>query len=887
MTMRGLFHRLLRALTDRALADSIAGDLDELRHRRASRSRLIAALWFWRDAAGILLHAAMTRVRDTLGGRRAWRGRPGRAAGDLRHAVRALRAAPWYAATVIGVMALGIALSATVFAVVDGVLFKPLPYPDADRLVAIQPGFTDPTVSGRPPVSANELAAWQAQLPDVRFTGISLSPTTGFEGPNEGPLGGAIVHPTFFDVLGVRPLIGGFAPEDFQHAGGPVPAIISYDLWQRRFGGDPSALGQTLGGAGGMVVRVAGVMPRDFVAPGRFGARVLLPVSPAGRNPAQRQYDAIVRLPAGLEPIVFQERFEAVLRRLAEGQASPGGRRFLGPFDRATIVPLADAMTQSSAPLFRGLFAAVLALVLLACLNVSGLMAARSLDRARDLALRRAIGARSTDIVRLQVMEHAVLLACGAALGVAIATPLLRITVSLLPHELNLLKTPALDLRVMMFTGLALTASVALSSIWPVRRALHASAWSLANATGAATPRARSAGRIVVIALQTAGAMLLVVAGGLLVGSLLRVWSNDPGMATQDLIIVDLQITPDGPSSFGEPSPGVAGRLDRFLDEVRALPGVRAAGGSDVLMLARGWREVVAFRHVDRDGPPAISGHGVPVTPGFFEAAGLRLVEGRLPTDQELAAGAPVAVVARSFASAPWPGASAVGSLLQTSVGQRQLPPHIIVGVVDDVRFGAWDMDPEAAVYAPYATLNFTSGPVVFVRTAGASATVMREVLRLAERETPALHVRRAATAGTLLADTVRPRRLRSWLFGSFAAASLVLVGVGLFGLAAMGLARRTREIGVRLALGATRERLVRGLVIEQTAPVVAGLTIGGLIAAWAVTFLQAYLYELTIYDARVWVTAVLVVSATALGGALIPAWRASRLDPMRALRTE
>jgi hypothetical protein len=170
MTMRRVFHRLLRALTDRALADSIAGDLDELRGRRASRSRVAAALWFWREAAGILLHAATARVRDTLDAGTAWRGRPGRFAGDLRHAVRSLRAAPWYAATVIGVMALGIALSATVFAVVDGVLFKPLPYPDPDRLVAIQPGFTDPTVRGRPPVSAIELAAWQAAMPDAQFT---------------------------------------------------------------------------------------------------------------------------------------------------------------------------------------------------------------------------------------------------------------------------------------------------------------------------------------------------------------------------------------------------------------------------------------------------------------------------------------------------------------------------------------------------------------------------------------------------------------------------------------------------------------------------------------------------------------------------------------------
>ncbi|HSJ96691.1 MAG TPA: FtsX-like permease family protein, partial [Myxococcota bacterium] len=349
----------------------------------------------------------------------------------------------------------------------------------------------------------------------------------------------------------------------------------------------------------------------------------------------------------------------------------------------------------------------------------------------------------------------------------------------------------------------------------------------------------------------------------------------------------DLVITPDGSSGFGKSAPGVAARFDRFLEDARRLPGVTAAGGADVLMLSRSWWGVVGFKPVGASGGSAENIQGIPVTPGFFQAVGLRAVEGRLPSDAELAAGAPVAVVGRAFAAGHWPGEPAVGRQLLTSVGQRALPPHTIVGVVDDVRFAGWDLDPEAAVYAPYATLNFGGAPVAFIRTAGDNAAVVREVLRLAEGEGPALRVRRAATAGTLLAETVRPRRLRSWLFGAFAAASLALVAVGLFGLAAMSIVRRAREIGVRLALGATRARLVRGLVVEQFAPVAAGLALGVLLAAWAVRYLQSYLYELTIYDARVWVAAVLVVAGTALAGTLVPSWRASRLDPMRALRTE
>jgi predicted permease len=886
--MRPLFHRLLRALTDRALADSIAGDLDELRRGRASRSRAAAALWFWREAIAILLHAAARRMRGAAADGAAWR--PGRVGSDLRYALRSLRGSSWYAGTVIGVMALGIALAATVFAVVDGVLFKPLPYPEADRLFAIQPGFLDPSARGRPGVSADELAEWQAGLPDVQFTGLRLIATSGLEAPNETGLGAAAIHSSFLNVLGVQPLIGGLAPEDFDLTSGQFPLIISYDYWQRRFAGDPSVVGRHMDGPlGGARFRIAGVMPRGFVVPGTTKAELLLtPSALRADRPNERIYQAIARLPRAVEPAVFHERLEALMRRLAGGRPlAPGGRRFLGPFDRATVTPLAESMTAASAPFFRALFAAVAVLVVVACMNVSGLMAARSLDRARDIALRRAIGARSVDIVRLQVMEHAVLLACGAALGVAASMPLLRVTLALLPHDLHLLKTPAVDARVMAFTAAALGVSLVLASIWPVRRALRASVWSLATSAGAATPRTGSFGRAIVVTGLTAGAMVLVVAGGLLVGSLVRVWENDPGIVTENLVIVDLAITPDGRSKFGEPEPGVAQKLDGFLHSVRALPGVVAVGGADVRMLSRSWVDVIGFRPSDVDRVAGLPLQGVPVTPGFFAAAGLRAIDGRLPTDQELATGALVAVVGRSFASAHWPGASAVGRQLLTTIGPRQLPAHTIVGVVDDVRFAGWDLEPGAAIYAPYSTLNFGSLPVAFVRTAGAARAVVSDVLRLAERESPTLRVRRAATAAALLDDTVRPRRLRSWLFGSFAAASLVLVAVGLFGLVAMAIARRRREIGIRLALGATRDRLVRGLVIEQLAPVVAGLAAGGLIAAWAVRFLRSYLYELEVYDTSVWLIAVVVVSCAAFAGALIPSWRASRLDPMGTLRAE
>lgn len=885
--MRRLALAVLRRLTDDALADSIFGDLDELRHKRGSRGRAAATLWFWREIAGIVLYASARRAVESARRAAAFRPDLARLARELRHAVRSSRAAPWYSATVVAVMALGIALAVTIFAVVDGVLFKPLPYPGADRLVAIQPGFTDPSVRGRPPVSANDLEAWQRALPHVRFTGVDLSVMTGLEAANEDPLGGAMVHPAFFDVLDVEPLIGGFVPSDFDPAA-PRSLIVSYEYWQHRLSSDPSVVGREIAvPAPLMSVRVAGVMPPGFVVPGVTRAHLLMPPHPRlASNPNQRTYQAIARLPDGLEPAVFQQQLEAAMRQLARSELlTPGGSRFQGPFDRATVSPLADWMTQPSKQLFETVSVAALVLVLTACLNVSGLMAARSLDRGRDLAVRRALGARPADIVRLQVLEYAVLLGAGGGLGLALAYPILTITLSLLPHELHLLKTPALDARVLAFIVLMLAASVVLASIWPARRALQASNWPVAN-TSAATPRVRSGGRSAVVAGQIAAALVLVVAGALLVGSLLRVWNNDDGLEVDNLILVDLVMTPNPVNGSVGSVPNMATRFEQFLDRARRLPGVTAVGGADVLMLSRSWWGVIGFKPLNGAGGGVENLQGIPVTPGYFQAAGLRAVAGRLPTDAELASGAPVVVVSRSFAAAHWSGTAALGQQLLTSVGRRELPPHTIIGIVEDVRFAGWDLPPEAAVYAPYATLNFASAPVAFIRVAGATAPIIAEVLRLVEHE-PTLRVRRAAPARELLAETIRPRRLRSWLFGAFAAASLALLSVGLFGLAAMSIARRTREIGVRLALGATRGRLVGGLVAEQLMPILTGLAAGGLVAAWAVRSLQSFLYELTLYDVRVWLTAVLVVAGTALVGTLVPSWRASRLDPMRSLRTE
>jgi predicted permease len=884
--------RVLAALLDDAQAEAIAGDLDEERRRR---SGMRGALWYWRAALGILVYVLSQRgrsiVRHAMTSDGGWHSNLG---GELRRSARSLRRAPWYALTVVAVMALSMALAVTVFALVDGVLFKPLPFPDADRLVAIRGGFSDPSVRGNRSAKPVELDAWERAMPDVQFAAFADSRGIGLEAPNDPELGVAFIRRGFFETIGIGPHIGGFADADYALAGGPIPILLSHAFWQRRFGGNTAVVGDEIASDPRIgMFRIAGVLPAEFVIPFHEDVDLVLPLFGRMASPTQNSLNVVARLPDGMAIEVFQSRIDTLFQQLAAAESPPPTlSKFLRHPDRAIVVPLHERMTAPIAPLFGALFASAIVLALIACLNVSGLMAARTLDRRRELALRRAIGARGADLGRAIVLEHGLLFAAGALLALVAAGPLLAVTLSLLPDRMHLLKSPDIDGRTMLFALVAAGSMLAVASVWPIARALTIDAGQL-TATGAAlaTPRTRSAGRFGVVAVQVAGALVLVVGGALLVGSLARVWQNAPGFHLDDLAIVEIAVPVD--TRGGGDEAQIAARASEFARRIRELPGVVAAGLADGRVLDQSLQySGVAFTNPDGTRVRDTGLIPVPVSGGFFTASGLGVRQGRVPTDGELDAGARVAVIGQRLADRLWPGRPAVGQSLRAvnALKTGRIAPeglYSIVGVVDDARYVAWDHEPSSALYVPYASFHFTSAPSLFVRTAGPPAPVLRDVLAVAAGMAPRLRVVRGMTAREMLADTIRDRRLRSWLFGSFAAASLALVAVGMLGLVAMSVARRTREVGIRMALGATARTVLRGLVREQLRPVVAGIVLGGLGAAWAVGFLRAYLYEITVYEPRVWGVAVAVVIATALAGVMVPAWRASHVDPVRALRTE
>ncbi|MEX2271915.1 MAG: FtsX-like permease family protein [Vicinamibacterales bacterium] len=828
-----------------------------------------------------------------------------RAGRDIGPAIRSLRRAPWYSATVIAVVALALALATTVFAVVDGVLFKPLPYADADELVAVELGFfRDNVYSGR--VLPEDIDVWQAALPDVPMSSVRVLETTGFERVNEPDLGAAYVRPNLFEVLGVQPLLGGFSQEDLELLEAvrpPVrPALVTYEFWQSRLGGEVAVIGTEIEPENPSYtpIRVAGVLPPGFTIPAKHDAQFVM--AGGGHARAIRDTTVLARLPSGVSPEVFRERLESVLARAAEVKDERGGNK---P-DRALVRPLDDALEGRLGPVFRGLFAAAGLLALIACLNVSGLMTARCFDRARDIGLRRAIGARATDVIRLLLVEHGLLFAAGAGLGLAASGPLLRFMVGILPTDLHLLKSPEIDARVIVFVTLAMIASLFLASVWPVRRALRSGLQQVitAGGGGAVTPRTAGFASRSITMGQVAGAVVLVVAGGLLVGSLLRVHANEMGYDADRVVIAELGVAiwlDDEALSGNWDAIRVRTRerLASFLEDLRALPDVEAAGAADVDVLVGSLTYSSRFDPVGRDASAehglrpeslmvgASGGLNIPVTPGFFEAARVKVIAGRLPTDEELRIGAPVVAVSRSFARRNFEGQRAVGQFVVHKPARPNLPPFEIVGVVEDQRIARWDAPAMSTVFTPYARFGGAIDPVAFVRGVRGGRPLADAVLRFADRERPTLRPVRVQTAAAMLGDSIPVRRLQSWLFGAFAVSGLVLAGVGLFGLVAMTMARRTREVGIRMALGATRDRLVAGLVREQLTPVLLGLVAGVVLAAVLVRFLESYLYELSVYDARVWGAAMTMVVATAVMGALIPSWRASQVDPIRALRVD
>jgi putative ABC transport system permease protein len=883
---------VLARLSSTDLAQSILGDLEEERARRAVlSSKRRATLWFLRASVAVLVYVLARRLRDAFTRRagvppRVFAARAGRWRRELQPALRSLRRAPWYSLTVVGVIALSMTLATTVFAIVDGVLFKPLPYLKPGELCGIEGWFSWSASRGTSslnPISRRDIEAWSAAVPEMTIAASVLGTSSPL--PDGDTVRSAQIDRAFLDVLGVRPLLGGFLPEHFEANAKIEPALISYRLWQSRFGGQPSVLGTIVRHhrAPDTGIEIVGVLPREFVMPGasRVEPEVLLPLG-SRRALSGRELRGIARLPAPLTAAAVRPRLDAAARAAMAGFVPrppwPGisdlARRRLGPYDEVRLVPFNEYLTDEQRPLFGLVLALAATLIGLAAINVAGLTAARTQDRARELSVRRALGASRLAVARVLLVESALLVCAGTALGAALAGPLLAAALRVLPDNLTLLKPAEIDGRVLAFAALAAVASTLAVALWPILTMDRFTRVTSDSTSGARVAvQARGWGGRVVVAAQVGLAVTLAIGGALFVGSLARVWGEDPGFSTHDSATFRV--------SFGPA--GSADRAVALADEIRNVPGVRAVAAFSTPFLQRAWIGTPFARPAGRDDPPGLGADAVRIGPGFFEAARVRLLAGRYPTDDELRHAAPVVMVSQAVASAYWPDQPAVG---QTLIREGQPPrPYTVIGVVADARLKALDARPAGEIYESVRLLTSVTSMMYFVSFTSDPSSGLSDVLGAISRRHPEYAASRSQLVDDALAESIRRRRFQTLLFASFGVSALVIVGVGILGLMAMRSARRTRELGIRIAIGATRESVIALLVREQVSSVIAGLAAGAVVSFWAVRAVRQHIYGDQVYDLTTWSAAVALLLVVAATGAFIPAYRASRVDPVSALR--
>jgi len=805
---------------------------------------------------------------------------------DLRHAWRALRRHPAFLITSAATLALTMGAVTGMFSVVRTVLLEPLPFPNSDRLVWVtgtSPGSDLPERYGMGEEFYHHYKE-RSRLIDGIFTfAAGMSTLRTSERVERVPM----TWPSndMYATLGVRPQLGRLpVAEDGDRA-----VVISDRLWTTWFGRDTAVLGKSYFVSDGMK-QVVGIMPPGFSFP---SDEMLLWVSGEFRSSEVQPGRFGGPLVARLKPGVTREQLAGELTQLSgELPARFGGSAAYARVianHRTLIDPALDRMVG---PTVRTslwvLFGAVAVVLLIACANVANLFLVRAEGRTRDMALRRAIGATRGRLVTLQLAEAALVALAGGALGIAISAVTLPLFLRAAPDGIPRLAQAGIDGWTLAAAfGLVLVVAVACGAA----PALRASAPDLRRLRegGRGATGGRHWGRDLLVVGQTALALVLLIGAALLVRSFDRLGNVDPGYDVAD--IYTFQYAPDQPA-LADGGARVWGELHtRMMDRLRALPGTVAVGIVNNLPLDEGTGGV----RVTPEGATSDSGNAVlvdmNVTGGdYFKVMGIELLQGRTYTREETFTPHANLVVSRSAAQRLWPGRDALGQRLKPQIGRAEQPWFTVVGVVEDVKQDDWRQEGEASLYfslaGPTDSSWSMSSPAYVVKSPRAHLLQgeVREIVRDIAPEAP---VYREFTMEFLARRSMVQLAFTMLTLGVVSALALLLGAIGLYGVLSYVVAERTREIGVRMALGATAP-VVRRQIVSQGARVVAiGVAIGLAAAAGSTRLMQALLYEVKAVDPLVFVAMAGMMVAIGVLASYVPAWRASRVDPMVALRGE
>lgn len=810
---------------------------------------------------------------------------------DLRLATRALLRRPAFCAVVVLTLALGIGANSAIFSVVKAVLLEPLPYREPERLAMIWSRWTN---FDKTWLSAAEYLDYQRM--DGQFEDVGLWATAGevaLTGGGDAPesVNAAVMTANLLDVLGVRVVHGrGFtAEEDIPN--GPAIALLGHDIWQRRYGGDPALVGQTIE-VDGRSVQIVGILPAQFRFPLEFQSRALTQVvrpvglDRAAPNRGNHGYYAIGRLRNGVTASRVTAELRALAQRWTDEGLYPESMRFT-----AFAIPVIDEVSGGVSLALAVLSAAVGLLLLLTGANVANLILTRADGRRREVAVRSALGAGRWHIMRLALTESALLGVAGGVLGLGLAWAGLRVLVARAPTTIPRLGDLSVDVTVVGFTLVLALVTGVLVGLVPAARGsrVNLSDALRDGSRGQTGGAARRRGRAILVVAEMALAVLLVIGAGLTIRSFVNLQAISPGFDAQNALTLRISL----PASRHPTGQHVVDFYQRLGDEVRQLPGVEAAGFVRLLPLA----SEIGDAGIQIDGkpvPPGEPGRSADwqaATPGYFEAMRTPLVRGRLIGPEDALDGNQVILINETLAREYFPGEDPIGQRIRFF--GNQTPWRTIVGVVGDVHHHGITRPVKRAFFVPHAQWPASangSAPramTLVVRATANPRALLPAIEQAIHRLDPALPLTQVQTLEQVVANATREQRFTTALMGGFAALALVLAAVGIFGVISYAVGQRTREIGIRMALGADVSA-VRTLVLRQgMAPAVVGIVLGVGVAALLTRFLGSLLYEVAPLDALTFAFIPVLLLAVAAGSVLIPAVRASRVAPVEALRQE
>jgi putative ABC transport system permease protein len=802
---------------------------------------------------------------------------------DIRFAIRLLAKSPSFTLIAVLTLALGIGANTAIFTVVNSVLLRPLPFRDPSRLVLVIEKSKFPTIT----VSYENYLDWRDQSHSFESMEAVYGANMTLTGKGQPErLVARRITAGFLPALGVAPKIGrNFTPEE-DRAGGNSVAILSYGLWQRDFGGSERILGQAVD-LDSQPYTVIGVMPPGF----KFfqEADVFLAFHPWAKTlPDDRNWHPGILPVARLKPGVTIEQARAEMAGISKRLEQQYPLYNTGC--SSDVILAHDQLVQSSRPALLLLLGAVSFVLLIACVNVANLLLARASARGREVAIRTAMGASRSRVIRQLLTESVILSVLGGGLGLLFAwaslDPLLKISASSLPQG----AVVRLDVWVLAFTMAVAVFTGLLFGIFPALRTAKLDLRETLNESSRGSTAGPGHHRLgnTLVSLEIALALLLLVGAGLLLRSFSRMQEVQPGFPADHLLVADIPVSQ---TAYAKPDQRYT-FYNRLVDAAKTLPGVRAAGASTFLPVSGGGSVI----HFNIEGRPPKSASDFTaagyraVTAGYFETLGVPLLQGRLFSAADRENSPAVCIINASMAKTYFPDINPLGQHMQLgALPEKSIPYMEIVGVVGDVRPGL-GLDPQAEMYLPYQQADAIL-PVfqlsVVMRTAGdplSETSALRSALSQIDPNEPLVKVR---TMEDNMAATVSEPRFRAWLIGIFAALALVLAAVGVYGVMSYTVTQRTSEIGVRVTLGAAPQDVFRTIVGEGLRLALIGVGVG-LVATLALTrLLHTFLFGVSAYDPLTFIAVAVILTLVALAASYFPARRATQVDPLVALRYE